>query len=59
MSWRPEADKNGYKWEVPYSAEFFDTVKAFRKEIGAVAVSYSQLLTLLTESWTVTCSTNG
>jgi hypothetical protein len=27
----------GYKWEVPMPADFFDTVRSFRREIGAVA----------------------
>jgi integrase len=35
--WRAEADKKGYKWEVPMPADFFDTVRSFRREIGAVA----------------------
>ncbi len=35
--WRAEADKKGYKWEVPMPADFFEAVKAFRREIGAVA----------------------
>jgi len=34
--WRAEADKKGYKWEVPMPADFFETVKAFQCEIGAV-----------------------
>lgn len=34
--WRSEADKKGYKWEVPMPADFFDTVKTFQREIGAV-----------------------
>ena len=34
--WRAEADKKGYKWEVPMPAGFFETVKAFQRSIGAV-----------------------
>jgi hypothetical protein len=30
-------DKKGYKWEVPMPADFFETVRTFRREIGAVA----------------------
>jgi integrase len=33
--WRAEADKKGYKWEVPMPADFFETVKAFQREVGA------------------------
>lgn len=34
--WRAEADKKGYKWEVPMPPDFFDTVKRFQRELGAV-----------------------
>ena len=34
--WRAESDKKGYKWEVPMPADFFETVRAFQREIGAV-----------------------
>ena len=34
--WRAEADKKGYKWEVPMPADFFETVRSFQREIGAV-----------------------
>ena len=36
ISWRAEADKKGYKWEVPMLTDFFETVKAFQRAIGAV-----------------------
>jgi integrase len=34
--WRAEADKKGYKWEVPMPTDFFESVRAFQREIGAV-----------------------
>jgi integrase len=34
--WRAEGDKKGYKWEVPMPAGFFETVKRFQRELGAV-----------------------
>ena len=36
VSWRAEADKKGYSWQVPMPADFFGTVKLFQREIGAV-----------------------
>ncbi len=36
VHWRAEADKKGYKWDVPMPAEFFETVRRFQREIGAV-----------------------
>jgi integrase len=36
VSWRAEADKKGYSWQVPMPADFFETVKGFQREIGAV-----------------------
>jgi len=37
VSWRAEADKKGYDWTVPMPADFFDAVKGFQREIGAIA----------------------
>ena len=34
--WRAEADKKGYKWEVPMPTDFFEAVRSFQREIGAV-----------------------
>jgi integrase len=34
--WRAEADKKGYKWEIPMPAEFFQSVRQYQREIGAV-----------------------
>lgn len=34
--WRAEAHKKGYKWEVPMPPDFFEIVKGFQREIGAV-----------------------
>jgi len=34
--WRAETDKKGYKWEVPMPSDFFDAVKGFQRDIGAV-----------------------
>ena len=34
--WRAEADKKGYKWEVPMPTYFFESVRTFQREIGAV-----------------------
>jgi integrase len=34
--WRAEADKKGYKWEVPIPADFFEAVRTFQRAIGAV-----------------------
>jgi integrase len=34
--WSAEADKKGYRWEVPMPADFFQTDRAFQREIGAV-----------------------
>src|SRR6202022_255996 len=34
--WRAEADKKGYKWEVPMPADFFEAVRTFQRAIGAV-----------------------
>jgi integrase len=36
VHWRAEADKKGYKWDVPMPAGFFDEVKRFQREFGAV-----------------------
>lgn len=36
VSWRAEADKKGYKWEVPMPTDFFETIRGFQREIGAV-----------------------
>ena len=36
VHWRAEADKKGYSWQVPMPADFFDAVKGFQREIGAV-----------------------
>ncbi len=33
---RAEADKKGYKWEVPMPTDFFEAVRSFQREIGAV-----------------------
>ena len=35
--WRAEADKKGYSWQVPMPNDFFEIVKSYRREIGAVA----------------------
>lgn len=34
--WRAEADKKGYKWEVPMPTDFFEVVRSFQREIGVV-----------------------
>jgi integrase len=34
--WNAEADKKGYKWEVPMPTEFFEAVKSFQRELGAI-----------------------
>ena len=34
--WCAEADKKGYKWEVPMLTDFFEAVRSFQREIGAV-----------------------
>ncbi len=36
VSWRAEADKRGFSWQVPMPADFFDAVKGFQREIEAV-----------------------
>ncbi len=36
VCWSAEADKKGYKWEVPMPADFFESVRGFQREIGAV-----------------------
>jgi len=36
VSWSAEADKKGYSWHVPMPADFFEAVKRFQREIGAV-----------------------
>jgi integrase len=36
VHWRAEADKKGYRWDVRMSATFFERVKAFQRELGAV-----------------------
>lgn len=36
VRWRAEADKKGYSWQVPMPADFFEAVKRFQREIGAV-----------------------
>lgn len=33
---RAEADKKGYKWEVPMPTDFFESVRQFRRELAAV-----------------------
>ncbi|MDQ6872753.1 MAG: tyrosine-type recombinase/integrase, partial [Gemmatimonadota bacterium] len=37
VSWRAEADKKGYDWTVPMPTDFFDAVRGFQREIGAIA----------------------
>lgn len=37
VNWRAEADKKGYKWAIPMPVEFFEAVKGFQREIGAIA----------------------
>jgi len=37
VSWRAESDKKGYDWTVPMPADFFDAVRGFQREIGAIA----------------------
>jgi integrase len=34
--WNAEADKKGYKWEVPMPADFFESVKQFQRELVAI-----------------------
>lgn len=36
VHWRAEADKKGYKWHVPMPASFFEEVKRYQREFGAV-----------------------
>lgn len=36
VSWSAEADKKGYSWQVRYPADFFEAVRRFQCEIGAV-----------------------
>ena len=36
VHWRAEADKKGYKWDVPMPASFFEEVKRYQREFGAV-----------------------
>jgi len=36
VSWSAEADKKGYSWQVPMPTDFFEAVKRFQREIGAV-----------------------
>jgi integrase len=33
--WRADADKKGYKWEVPMPTAFFDEVRHFQRQLGA------------------------
>jgi integrase len=37
LSWRAESDKKGYDWSVPMPSEFFETVRGFQRDIGAIA----------------------
>jgi integrase len=36
IHWRAEADKKGKDWYVPMLPEFFDSVRRFQRELGAV-----------------------
>lgn len=36
VTWRPEFDKKRKTWRVPYSAEFFATVREFQRRLGEV-----------------------
>ena len=33
--WRAEADKKGYKWEIPMPAAFFEDVRQYQRKLGA------------------------
>jgi integrase len=35
--WRAEADKKGYKWEIPMPAKFMQRAKGYRRELGAIS----------------------
>ena len=37
VSWRAESDKKGYDWQVPMPSDFFETVRGFQGDIGAIA----------------------
>ena len=37
LYWRAGADKKGYNWEIPMPPEFMETVKSYRRELGAIA----------------------
>ena len=34
--WRADGDKKGYDWKIGYPLTFFDSVRSFQREIGAV-----------------------
>jgi integrase len=37
VHWRADADKRGYKWDIPMPPAFFEAVRSFQRELGAIA----------------------
>lgn len=34
IHWRPEADKKGYRWEIPMPTAFMDEARRYQREMG-------------------------